>query len=118
VGWWLGGIVIALAWLLNITIIGLPFGMYLLNNIPKALALRNPSTQIKAVSRAGKTVVMETETPQISFWVRALYFVVIGWWWSGIWLTLAYIACATIILMPIGFAMFDMTPAMTTLRRY
>jgi hypothetical protein len=61
VGWWLGGILITIAWFLNITIIGLPLGMSILNNIPKVLALQEPTTQTRTVSYQGGTIVRQTE---------------------------------------------------------
>lgn len=118
VGWWLGVLLISLAWLLNITIIGLPLGMAILNSIPKILALQSSEKQIRAVSKQGTTFVSESELPQHNFWLRTAFFVLIGWWWSGIWLSIAYALCATIILLPIGLEMFRLTPAMTTLRKY
>lgn len=118
VGWWLGAFVISIAWVLNITIIGLPLGMILLNNIPKILALQEPETKTQAVRTAGGIVIKQVEPTQINFIIRVAYFVLIGWWWSGIWLSIAYFLCATIILMPIGLSMFHSTPAMTTLRNY
>jgi uncharacterized membrane protein YccF (DUF307 family) len=119
VGWWLGAISIAIAWILNLTIIGLPLGMALLNNIPKVLALQDSSRSIRAVSsREGKTFFTETQLPQINFFLRAIYFLFIGWWWSGIWLGLGYLLAATIILLPVSLQMFRMAPLMTTLKRY
>jgi uncharacterized membrane protein YccF (DUF307 family) len=118
VGWWLGAILISIAWFLNITIIGLPLGMSILNSIPKILALQEPQTQTRTFTTQSGIVITESEQPQLNFWVRAIYFVVIGWWWSGIWLAIAYLLCDTIILIPIGLKMFRATPAMTTLRRY
>jgi uncharacterized membrane protein YccF (DUF307 family) len=118
VGWWLGGIVLTVAWLLNITIIGLPFGMAMLNNIPKVLALQNPKRRLQVVQGGDLTRVIEADVPQMNFLVRSAYFLLVGWWWSAVWMSLAYLVCATLILMPIGFGMFRMTPAMTTLRRY
>ena len=118
VGWWLGALLISLAWLLNVTIIGLPLGMAILNSIPKILALQSSEKQIRAVSKQGTTIILESELPQYNFWLRTAYFVLIGWWWSGIWLGIAYALCATIILLPIGLEMFRLTPAMTTLRKY
>lgn len=118
VGWWLGAIVISLAWILNVTVIGLPIGMALLNNIPKLLALQDPQRRIQTVTQGGKVVVTETNLPQHSFLLRTAYFLLIGWWWSGVWLAIAYALCATIILIPVGLEMFRATPAMTTLRRY
>jgi uncharacterized membrane protein YccF (DUF307 family) len=118
VGWWLGAAMITLGWILNITIIGLPLGMALLNNVPKALALQNPERYLRAVMRNGVTVVQQTEAPQLNFFVRMAFFLLIGWWWSGIWLSIAFALCATIILLPIGLEMFRLTPMMTTLKRY
>jgi uncharacterized membrane protein YccF (DUF307 family) len=118
VGWWLGAILISLAWFLNVTIIGLPLGMAILNNIPKILALQSSEKQIQAITKNGTTIISETELPQHNFWLRATYFILIGWWWSGIWLGIAYVICLTVILLPVGLQMFRLTPAMTTLRRY
>jgi uncharacterized membrane protein YccF (DUF307 family) len=118
VGWWLGAILIVIAWLMNVSIIGLPLGIAILNNIPRTLALQEPKVLLQTVERNGRTVIVESELPQPNFWLRAIYFVLVGWWWSGVWLLLAYVFCATIILMPVGLGMFRLTPAMTTLRRY
>jgi len=118
IGWWLGGILIAIAWLLNVSIIGLPLGIAILNNIPKVVALQETTILLQTVEQHGRTVIVESDLPQLNFWLRAIYFVLVGWWWSGLWLALAYALCATIIFMPIGLSMFRMTPAMTTLRRY
>ena len=118
VGWWLGAIVITLAWFLNITIIGLPLGLALLNNIPMILALQDPKRYVQVVIDGDRTLVRETGQPQMNFFLRAIYFVLIGWWWSGIWLVVGYLLCATIILLPVGLGMFRLTPLMTTLRRY
>jgi len=118
IGWWLGGILIVIAWLLNVSIIGLPLGIAILNNIPKVVALQEPTVLLQTVERNGRTVIVESDLPQLNFLLRAIYFVLVGWWWSGLWLALAYALCATIILMPVGLSMFRMTPAMTTLRRY
>lgn len=119
VGWWLGAAAISLAWVLNVTVIGLPLGMAILNNIPKALALQEPRTSLRGTMRRDGTLLLsENSAPQQPFWLRTVYFLLIGWWWSGIWLGVAYALCATILLMPLGLEMFRLTPAMTTLRRY
>lgn len=118
IGWWLGGLAIALAWLLNITIIGLPLGMSILNNIPRILALQGPERIYQVIPTEGAAAVREISMPQINFFIRALYFIFIGWWFSGIWLGIAYLLCFTILLMPLGLWMFRLTPTMTTLRQY
>jgi len=118
VGWWLGGLAIALAWILNITILGLPLGMAILNNVPKLLALQSGEKTIQAITKDGVTTITEVAPKQLNFLVRAIFFALIGWWWSGVWLAIGYLLCVTILLMPVGLQMFRLTPMMTTLRRY
>lgn len=118
IGWWLGGIAISLAWLLNLSVVGLPFGMAILNNVPKILALQNPERRIRATTDGQATLYVTAQEEQLNFWLRAAFFLLIGWWWSGLWLATAYFLCGTLILMPVGLKMFRLTPMMTTLRRY
>jgi uncharacterized membrane protein YccF (DUF307 family) len=110
VGWWLGLIWTSVAWFLLNTYIGIPVGVAMLNYVPQIIALRG---QRVVEVYSGRTV----EPVQINLILRAVYFFAIGWWLSGIWLTIAYLACATIILMPVGFKMFDMTPMVVSLRQ-
>ena len=70
------------------------------------------------MARGGQVVVNKTALPQYNFLLRTAFFLLIGWWWSGIWLAMAYAVAATVILIPIALEMFRWTPAMTTLRRY
>ena len=118
VGWWLGALSITAAWFLNITIIGLPLGMAILNNIPRILSLQPPKKEFQVIQTNGTTIIYETKLPQRNFFIRALYFLIIGWWWSAIWLLIAYFLCITVILIPISLEMFRLTPFMTTLKRY
>ena len=123
VGFWLGGIVTAAAWALNVTIIGLPLGLWILNRIPTVMTLR-PLRRILTVDHSGygsdlsAGVVRVTDQPQVPFLVRAVWFLLIGWWLSGLWAGAAYVAAVTIIGLPIAFWMFDRLPAVTTLFRY
>jgi len=118
IGWWLGAIAIAIAWFLNITIIGLPIGLAILNNIPRILSLQPPRREIQVIHAGGKTIITESDLPQRNFFLRALYFILIGWWWSAMWLAIAYLLCVTVILIPLSLEMFRLTPFMTTLKRY
>lgn len=118
IGWWLGGITIAVAWFLNITIIGLPIGITILNNIPRILSLQPPKKEIGITHAGGKTRITESNLPQRNFFIRSIYFIIIGWWWSAIWLAVAYLLCVTVILIPLSLEMFRLTPFMTTLKRY
>ena len=110
VGWWLGAVWVVVAWLLMLTIIGLPIGAAMLNNVPQIIALRG--RRVVEVSSAGVR-----DAPEINFFIRALYFLVIGWWFSAIWMVLAYLLCLSIIGLPFGFWMFDITPTIVSLKR-
>lgn len=118
VGWWAGAFAVGLAWLFNVLIITLPIGMAILNNVPKVLALQNPKKTLRVVQDGNTTRISEVEADQHPFLIRALFFIFVGWWWSGIWMGIAYFLCGLIITMPIGLGMFRSTPAMTTLQRY
>ena len=113
-GWWAGGIATAIAWFLNTTIIGLPIGLAILNNLPTILALQSPARVVYARGSNVGTLPL----PQYPFLLRAIYFLLIGWWWSGVWLSVAYALSLTIILLPFALEMVRSTPFMTTLKRY
>ncbi len=114
VGWWLGQAWVAVAWFLAATIVGMPLAVIMLNRVPEVMALRG-ETELLVKSWNGHTVV--TDVPQYNILLRALYFVLVGWWASALWLELAYALCMTIIGLPLGFWMFDWTPAIVSLRR-
>jgi len=114
VGWWLGQAWVAVAWFFAATIIGMPLAVMMLNRVPEVMALRG-ETELLVRSWNGHTVV--TEVPQYNILLRALYFILVGWWASALWLELAYALCMTIIGLPLGFWMFDRTPAIVSLRR-
>lgn len=118
IGWWLGAFAIVVAWFLNLTIIGLPIGMSILNNIPRILSLQPPRREIKVFYEGGKARITESSLPQRNFFLRSIYFIFIGWWWSAIWLAMAYFLCVTVILIPLSLEMFRLIPFMTTLKRY
>jgi uncharacterized membrane protein YccF (DUF307 family) len=114
VGWWLGQAWVAVAWFLAATIIGMPLAVMMLNRVPEVMALRG-ETELLVKSWNGHTVV--SDVPQYNILLRALYFVLVGWWASALWLELAYALCMTVIGLPLGFWMFDRTPAIVSLRR-
>jgi uncharacterized membrane protein YccF (DUF307 family) len=70
------------------------------------------------ITENGQPVMQASGLPQYNLILRAAYFVLIGWWWSAVWLIVAYLLCATILLLPIGLLMFRYMPFMTTLKRY
>ena len=111
IGWWLGAIVSAIAWLFNVTVIGLPVGLYLINRLPTIITLR-PSTQWRV-----EDGVLKQGAKQRPFLFRAVFFVLIGWWFSGLWLALAFLCLVTIIGIPLALLMYERAAAVTTLRR-
>src|SRR5512137_354448 len=94
VGWWLGQAWIAVAWFLAATIVGMPLAVIMLNRIPEVIALRGES-ELLVQSGGGRTVV--SELPQYNILLRALYFLLIGWWFSALWMELAYALCMSVI---------------------
>ena len=107
------------AWALNVTIIGLPLGLWIINRIPTVMTLRPMRRDLTVDRRAdGREVVRMTDRDQAPFLVRAVWFLLIGWWLSGLWAAVAYAAAVTIIGLPLAFWMYDRLPAVTTLFRY
>ena len=117
IGWWVGELWIAAAWFLMVTVIGAPLAITMLNMVPQVIALRGNQTAVE-VSQVGNLVVhKETHVPQRNILLRGLYFVLIGWWVSALWMEAAYALCLSIVGLPIGFWMFDQVPGLLTLRR-
>jgi uncharacterized membrane protein YccF (DUF307 family) len=114
VGWWLGQAWVAVAWFLAATVIGLPVAVMMLNRVPEVIALRG-ETELLVRNIGGRAVI--TEAPQYNILLRALYFLLVGWWVSAFWIEAAYAVCCTIIGLPLGFWMFDRVPAIVSLKR-
>jgi uncharacterized membrane protein YccF (DUF307 family) len=117
VGWWLGLIVVLAAWAANVTIVLLPVGLWLINQLPQIFTLRAPRGAIAYVQTEAGTVKARERVVQRVFWVRAVYFALVGWWFSLIWMLAAYVVAWTIVGLPLSFWMFDVSAAVTTLRR-
>ena len=111
IGWWLGAVVSVVAWIFNVTIIGLPVGLYLINRLPTIITLR-PSTQWCV-----EDGVLKQGAKQRPFLWRAVYFVLVGWWFSGLWLIVAFACLVTIIGIPLALLLYERAAAVTTLRR-
>lgn len=121
IGWWAGQLWIAVAWLLMLSVIGIPLGVVMFNLLPKVIALREPNqTLTTTVTHQNGVRVVKTgfnNVPQFNLLVRIVYFLLIGWWLSAVWVELAYVICLTIIGLPLGLWMVDQTPGVLSLRR-
>jgi len=120
IGIWLGLIWVVIAWFFNLTIIGLPIGLLMINRIPQVMTLRPQRVQTTVEVKNGAPVIRQTPLRQNPFLLRALYFIVIGFWFSLVWMLLAWLLTAVTfgLAIPLTFWMFDQVPAITTLARY
>jgi hypothetical protein len=66
----------------------------------------------------GRTVVSDRGRPQTAWPIRGLWFIVIGWWASALWMGLAWLIQLTVIGIPIALLMFNRTPFIASLYRY
>lgn len=118
VGWWLAAFVIFFGYVAVLTIIGMPLGFYLFNRIPQALTLRARTAAFRTEHRNGVTYVTETTMPQLPWYARAPYFLLVGWWLGAIWLTLAWLIGLLVLTLPISFWMYNRTGGVMTLQRH
>jgi uncharacterized membrane protein YccF (DUF307 family) len=117
VGWWATLVWINVAWALNATIIGLPLGLWMINRVPQVLTLRPMAVEREVHMRGDRVYVETRDVRQYGCLIRLLYFLVIGSWASLIWANVAWLLCVSIIGLPIGLAMFNSLPTVTTLMR-
>jgi uncharacterized membrane protein YccF (DUF307 family) len=108
VGWWLTPILVNIAWALNVTVVLIPLGIKLINLVPTALSLAEPRSLSESDGGRG----------QRSLFVRAVYFILVGWWLSFLWANVAAFFALTIIGLPVAFWMFNRLPFVTSLYRF
>jgi uncharacterized membrane protein YccF (DUF307 family) len=119
VGWWLTAIMIVVAYALALSILGLPFAFYLFNRIPAFLTLRGRSKTYQVETTAdGRRYLTSTNTEQLPIWLRAIWFIFVGFWLGAFWMAAAYVLCVLIVTMPFGIAMLNRVGAVMTLMRY
>lgn len=103
---------ILVAWLLNVTVVGLPLGLWMIERVPQVLTLKSRAGGYM-VDRSGRTRFVKPR--QTNFFLRAIYFVLFGWWVSLLWSLGAYLLCVSIIGLPLGYLMLTSLPFVTTL---
>ena len=119
IGWWLSGVVATIAWFAMITIIGLPLGIWLINRIPTVITLRPRTRQVQQmVDSAGFTRFVDVPVAQVSWVVRGVWFIFVGWWASAIVMAIGWLLIVLILTIPIGLWMFNRVPFVASLYRY
>jgi len=66
----------------------------------------------------GRTVISEQGRRQTSWLLRGIWFVLLGWWASAVWMALAWLVQLTVIGIPLALLMFNRTPFIASLYRY
>ena len=108
VGWWLSAVAIGVAYVMCAIIIGIPIGFMIFNRLPQILTLRPRS--------AGYT--LDGTVEQLPLWIRAVWFIFVGWWLGALYMTVAWGLCVILITLPIGLWLFNRVGAVMTLLRY
>jgi len=108
VGWWATPAVVNAAWFLCATVVGAPIGVKLVNLVPTVLTLKEPRSLGNSDAGVG----------QRSLGVRALYFVLVGWWLGWLWANVAAFLAVTVVGLPVAIPMFDRLPLVTSLYRF
>jgi uncharacterized membrane protein YccF (DUF307 family) len=118
VGWWLTAIAMTIAWLAAIVIVGLPLSFWLVNRIPTVLTLRPRREQyLMVLGVDGVARMQKVATEQSSVLVRIVYFVLVGWWLSALWMGISYVLMLTILGIPLGMMMVNRIPFVFSLHR-
>jgi uncharacterized membrane protein YccF (DUF307 family) len=119
IGWWATPAWTSVAWLLMVSIVGLPLAIWMLHRVPLVVALRDPrEVRVRMVALGKRGWALQEVRPQPHpFLIRAVYFLLVGWWVSALWMALASLVCSTIIGLPLGIWMFDLVPALVSLQR-
>ena len=119
IGWWASGIAVAVAWFALITIIGIPIAIWIINRLPSILTLR-PRKRHWSLGQDedGRRLVTDRGRPQVAWPIRGIWFLVVGWWASAIWMSVAWVIQLTVIGIPAALLMFNRTPFIASLYRY
>lgn len=119
VGWWASGIWLSVAWLLNLTIVLMPVGIKMINYVPKVVSLKNRTIEMETLTdEDGSVTVSQRSRDQHSLLVRGVYFLLVGWWASGIWMSLAWVASVSIVGLPVAVWMYSRLPYVVSLYKY
>jgi uncharacterized membrane protein YccF (DUF307 family) len=118
VGWWLSGLAIIAGWFLAVTIIGLPLAFAIFNRIPAIMTLRGRTVTYESSVKDGVTYIKGRNPDQRPLWIRALYFVLVGWWLGAFWMGASWVIGLLIITLPLSIWMMNRVGGVMTLLQY
>jgi len=78
VGWWLSGLATLVAILFQLTIIGIPLAVWVVNRIPQTVTLKSSHRLYVSENVHGVTVVRYADRQQRPWWVRTIYYLLVG----------------------------------------
>lgn len=107
VGWWLALLWGALAYLACVSVVLLPLGTVMFNRLPQVLTLK-PVEHDPSTGRPAE---------ELSFLLRAVWFVFVGWWLGLLAFKVGYLLCLTVIGMPLGVWFLHRVPLAMTLKQ-
>ena len=108
IGWWASALAIGVAYFLCLIIVGIPIAFIIFNQLPLILTLRP-----RSLGTAG-----DGTAEQLPWWIRGIWFVLVGWWVGALYLGVAWGLCVIIITLPIGLWLMNRVGGVMTLLRY
>ncbi|TMF52303.1 MAG: YccF domain-containing protein [Chloroflexi bacterium] len=117
IGWWAGLFWLNMGYFFVLTVIGLPVGLMMLNRLPTVLTLKPASQQVNINITGGVTNINIGGAQQVSFLIRAVYFVFIGWWAGLLLAWAAYALFVLVVTIPLGVMLLNLLPTVITLRK-
>lgn len=105
-GIWLSQLWLVLAWLLSLTVVGMPIAWSMIRVLPQVALMLPYRIPVGSLGSPQSSTASGVALP-----VRAVYFVLIGWWLSLIWIELAWALGLTIVGLPLTVLMLAAVPA-------
>jgi len=90
----------------------------MINKVPLVVSLKREQQTNVVETSGGDVSVSNQGQNQYSLIVRALYFVVFGWWVSFMWMAIAYLFTISVVGLPIAVVMYDRLPFIVSLYKY
>lgn len=111
-GWWLGLVSTLAAYILCLSVVGLPLGVMIFNRLPTLLYLKEPGDECD-LGYDHRHIMNE-----LPFLLRVLWFFVVGWHLGLIALVAGYLVALTIVGIPFSIYILNRIPLMMTLSRH